>query len=61
VFIVGLVLLLRKVVMVVVLKTKIKKGKANGVAKLGFVVLKKRTLVFVMNVKSFPAKYIPKK
>ena len=55
-----LVLLLNQVVMVVVLKIKIKKEKANGVAKLESVVLKKRILVFVINVKNFLVKSILK-
>jgi hypothetical protein len=46
--------------MAVVLKTEIRKGKANGVAKYGYVVLKKTILVFVMSVKNFLVKYIPK-
>jgi hypothetical protein len=41
VFIVGLVPLLIKAVVVVALKIKIKKEKASGAAKLGYVVLKK--------------------
>ena len=54
-----LVLLLKKVEMAVVVKTRIKKEKANGVAKYEYAVLKKRILVFVMNVKNFFAKNIP--
>ena len=55
-----LVLLLKKAVMVVVLKTKTKKEKANGVVKLEYVVLKKIIIIFVMNVKNFLVKSIPK-
>jgi len=57
---VRLVLLLKKAVMVVVLKTKIKKEKANGVVKLEYVVLKRKILIFVTNVKNFLVKSIPK-
>ena len=39
---------------------KIRKEKVNGVVKLGSAVLRKRILVFVMNVKNFHAKNIPK-
>jgi hypothetical protein len=46
--------------MVVVLKTKIKNEKANGAAKLDYVVLMKKIIVFVMNVKNFLVKSIPK-
>jgi hypothetical protein len=45
--------------MAVVLKTKIKKEKANGYVKHEYAVLKKRILIFVMNVKNFLAKNIP--
>ena len=55
-----LVLLLKKAVMVVVLKTKIKKEKASGAVKLRYAVLKKIILVSVMNVKNFLAKNILK-
>jgi len=57
---VRLVLLLKKAVMVVVLKTKTKKEKANGVVKLEYVVLKRKILIFVTNVKNFLVKSIPK-
>jgi len=57
---VRLVLLLKKAVMVVVLKTKIKKEKASGAVKLRYAVLKKIILVSVMNVKNFLAKNILK-
>jgi hypothetical protein len=59
-YIVKLALHLKLVVMVVVLKKKIKEEKVNGVAKLGFAVLKKRIYIFVMNVKNFHAKNILK-
>jgi len=42
------------------LKTKIKKEKANGVVKLEYVVLKRKILIFVTNVKNFLVKSIPK-